>query len=367
MTPIAVLLPTREKFSPQGAGALAINARDFATGSRFHWQTTVYGAPVDQPFPDVQFVPLHNKAMLFKSAGHLRAFRRALDGESPTIIEVWNRPIFVASLRRWFPRAHIALQLGNDAQDMRGARTPQERRNLLRVVSRVYTCTNWLRERFLEGLGPGSENARVVTIYRAIDIPERPATKENLVLFVGRIVSEKGALLFAQTMRALLPAFPDWRAQIVGGVKHGHLGDTPYSLQVARELAQLGAQATVTGYLPLPEVRALMGRASILCVPALWNEPIGRVSLEGMAEGALVATTGRGGLSEVVGDAGLIINSEDPHVWAESLRPWLAAPERLVSAAEKGRRQSIQFAPERVIAKLDAERTALLGSSARLS
>jgi glycosyltransferase involved in cell wall biosynthesis len=367
MSSIAVLLPTREKFSPQGAGALAINAHDFATGSQFHKQVTVYGAPVEQPYPDVRFVPLHNRAMLFKSAGHLRAFRRAMNGHSPSVIETWNRPIFVAPLRKWFPHAHIALHLGNDAQDMRGSRTPEERRKLLRLVSRVYTCTNWLRERFLQDLECDSESARVVTIYRAIDIPERPATKERLVLFVGRIVPEKGALLFAQAMRALLPAFPDWRAQIVGGVKHGDLGNSPYSLQVAQEFAQLGPRATISGYLPLPEVRALMGHASILCAPALWNEPIGRVALEGMAEGALVATTGRGGLSEVVGDAGLVIDSEDPRVWAESLKPWLASPERLASAAERARRQSMQFAPKAVIAKLDAERAALLASSARPS
>jgi glycosyltransferase involved in cell wall biosynthesis len=362
MSSIAVLLPTRERFSPQGAGALAINAHDFATGSQFHEQVTVFGAPVEQPYPDVRFVPLHNSAMFFKSAGHLRAFRRSLNGQPPSVIETWNRPIFVAPLRKWFPHAHIALHLGNDAQDMRGGRTPEERRKLLRLVSRVYTCTNWLRERFLEGLECDSENARVVTIYRAIDIPKRPATKERLVLFVGRIVPEKGALLFAQAMRALLPAFPDWRAQIVGGVKHGDLGNSPYSLQVAQEFAQLGPRATISGYLPQPEVRALMGRASILCVPALWNEPIGRVSLEGMAEGALVATTGRGGLSEAVGGGGLIINSEDPLVWAESLRPWLAAPERMAAMGDKARSRAARYTPQTVMARLDAERAALLAS-----
>jgi glycosyltransferase involved in cell wall biosynthesis len=293
MSSIAVLLPTREKFSPQGAGALAINAHDFATGSQFHEQVTVYGASVEQPYPDVRFVPLHNSAMFSKSAGHLKAFRRALNGQSPSVIETWNRPIFVPPLRKWFPHAHLALHLGNNAQDMRGGRTPEERRRLLQLVSRVYTNTNWLRERFLEGLGPDSESARVVTIYRAVDIPERPATDENMILFVGRIVPEKGALLFAQAMRALLPAFPDWRAQIVGGIKHGDLGNSPYSLQVAQEFAQVGSKAAISGYLPLPEVRALMGRASILCVPAIWNEPMGRVALEGMAEGTLVATTGR--------------------------------------------------------------------------
>jgi hypothetical protein len=56
----------------------------------------------------------------------------------------------------------------------------------------------------------------------------------------------------------------------------------------------------------------------------------------------------------VIGDTGLIINSEEPVVWTGSLGPWLASRELLASAAERALRQSMHFAPETVIAKLDA-------------
>ena len=360
MSSIAVLLPTREQFSPEGAGALAINAHAFATGSRFHAQMTVYGPPVDRPFPDVGFVPLHNRAVFSKSRGYLKAFRRALQSAPPGLIEVWNRPIFVATLKKWLPDVPIALHLANDPQEMRAAGTAEERSKLLDSVGRVFTCSDWARNRFIEGLPAVAQADRVIAIISGIDPPERLVSKEKLILFVGRIVPEKGVLPFAQAMRALLPHFPDWKAQIIGGVWHGREGETEYSRRVAEEFQQLGGQGTLNGYLPIKEVRSAMARAAILCVPSLWNEPLGRVALEGMAEGALVATTGRGGLSEAVGNAGLIIDSEDPRVWAESLRPWLAEPERIAATADKARRRAAQFTPQAVTARLDAERAALL-------
>ena len=363
MTSIAVLLPTREKFSPQGAGALAINARDFATGSRFHQQTTVYGAPVEQAYSDVRFVPLHNNAMLFKSAGHLKAFRHALRSVPPSLIEVWNRPAFVATLKRWFPGVPIVLHLANDPQEMRASRTARERSELLSLVARVITCSHWVRNRFVEGLPSAAKVDRVIAIISGVTPPDRVLPKEKLILFVGRIVPEKGVLLFAQTMRTLLSSHPDWRTQIVGGIWHGREGENQYSLRVAEEFNHLHGQGAISGYLPIKEVRSLMARAAILCVPSLWDEPLGRVALEGMAEGALVATTGRGGLSEAVADAGLIIDSDDPRVWAERLGPWLTSLNRIAEMGDKARSRAGQYTPQTASAKLDPVRAAILGSA----
>jgi glycosyltransferase involved in cell wall biosynthesis len=131
---------------------------------------------------------------------------------------------------------------------------------------------------------------------------------------------------------------------------------------VRQEVAALGARVEVTGYLPMSEVRSLMNRASVVCVPSIWEEPTGRAAIEAMAEGALVATTGRGGLSEIVGDAALIINSEDPKVWAQQLDPWLRSPELIGKAATKSRRRAEMFAADLVVSKIDAQRELLIGS-----
>jgi glycosyltransferase involved in cell wall biosynthesis len=360
MHSIAVLLPLREKFSPHGAGALALCSQEFGRASRFRDSITVYGRPVSEPLSGVRFVPISSRSFFFRSASHRTAFRRALQANPPALIETWNRPIFIAPLKRWFPDIPITIHLENDPQEMRGARTPRERRRLLDLVSRVYACSHWVRERFMEGLDEPETANRVVTIPNAVEISETLPTKEKLILFVGRIVEDKGALLYAQAMRALLPNFPDWTAQIIGRAKHGAEGETEYSQRVAQEFTQLGTQGIMTGYLPLDQVRETMGRASVLCVPSLWNEPFGRVAVEGLAEGALVATTGRGGLAEVVGPAGLIINSEVPGDWAQSLRPFLADRAKFADTAERSRRQAQNFALGAVTAQLDAQRSALM-------
>ena len=259
-------------------------------------------------------------------------------------------------IKRWFPDTPVTLNLSNDPQEMRGTRNARERAELLSSVSRVYAISNWVRDRFLDGLPADAEANRVVAINSPVRPCEHLVPKEKLILFVRRIVPAKGALLFAQAMRALLPAFPEWKAQMIGGVWHGREGDSDYSRAVAQEFAGLGSQGAITGYVPVSEVRNAMARASILCVPSLWNEPFGRVAVEGAAEGALVATTGRGGLREAAGNVGLFIDSEDPGVWAERLRPWVLDNAGLQAAAAAGRRHAEQFATYRIAARLDQAR-----------
>lgn len=258
MHSIAVLLPLREKFSPHGAGALALCSQEFGRASRFRDSITVYGRPVSQPLSGVRFVPISSRSFFFRSASHRSAFRRALQANPPALIETWNRPIFIAPLKRWFPDVPITIHLENDPQEMRGARTPRERRRLMDLVGRVYACSHWVRERFMEGLSEPEIANRVVTIPNAVEISDAAPAKEKLILFVGHIVEDKGALVYAQAMRSLLPGFPDWRAQIIGRAKHGAEGETEYSQRVAQEFAQLGPQGIMTGYLPLEDRKSVV-------------------------------------------------------------------------------------------------------------
>ena len=300
MSSIAVLLPTREKFSSQGAGALAINAHDFATGSRFHQQITVYGGAVETPYADVRFVPLHNRARFFKSPGHLKAFKRALNGQSPTIIEVWNRPIFHCNRAELVSERDIALQLGSDAQEMRAARTLKSAGNYF----------DWLAECTLARIGcargswkaciAACDSGRVVTL--PLHRHSKTACHEGKWCCLLDGSSREGALLLLKRCACCFLRSPIASADR-GWRQHGHLGDTPYACKVGQEFAPVGAQAAVSGYLPLPEVRTLMGRASIFAYRAMerayWSSP-----LEGMAEGAPGCHHRPGWALRVVGDAG---------------------------------------------------------------
>ena len=75
------------------------------------------------------------------------------------------------------------------------------------------------------------------------------------------------------------------------------------------------------------DVPAILAAADVLLVPS-WAEPFGRVVVEGMAMGCLVAATSAGGPSEVIEDGvdGLLLAPRDPLGWARAISAVVAQP-----------------------------------------
>lgn len=57
------------------------------------------------------------------------------------------------------------------------------------------------------------------------------------------------------------------------------------------------------------DMETVYSKTKVLLVPSIWPEPFGRVCVEAMANGIPSIVSNRGGLPEVVGDAGIVINN----------------------------------------------------------
>lgn len=124
------------------------------------------------------------------------------------------------------------------------------------------------------------------------------AARDRELVFVGRLVSEKGADLLLQAFKQLEKRWPTIRLSLIG---HG-----PERPKLEKQAAQMGL-AERTGFLgPLePEqVAAQLRRHRILVVPSVYEEPFGVVALEGAACGCRVLGSDGGGLPEAIGPAG---------------------------------------------------------------
>ena len=239
---------------------------------------------------------------------------RAYDANMPRHIDVHNRvSVFHACARR-FPAATVSLWLHNDPLETRGAETPARRRRILRAGV-VICVSHWLRQRFLQGLDDQSRSkgARAAQCDRRSSLFSF-ATKENSILYVGRIIPEKGASIYAEAMAKALPQLPGWRGVFYLGGARGKAvrAPTAYERQVCASFATLGERATMAGFLSHERVMEEFFRSAIAVVPSLWDEPFGRTAMEAMAAGCAVIATRRGGLAEVVGDAA--VDLEPPEV-----------------------------------------------------
>ena len=167
---VAIVLPPREGFSPQSAGAIALlQARlsrpEAAPDSAF--DPTVIGAV--QPWPvfplPYRTVP-HRLWPIGTDARYADGVRQVLRDLNPYLIEVHNRPDLATRLARWFPPRRIALFLHNDPRSMRGAKRTHERL-ALSTRSRPYRLRFELSRRLLDGrAGCCQATGRTTELYR---------------------------------------------------------------------------------------------------------------------------------------------------------------------------------------------------------
>ncbi len=116
---------------------------------------------------------------------------------------------------------------------------------------------------------------------------------EKIVVYVGRMVYEKGVQVLLDAAPKILNAYPNTRFLLVG--TGGYLDD------LRRQAGYLGVSDRVNflGYVSDEELRRLYKLADVVCIPSLY-EPFGIVALEGMAAGVPVVTSDAGGLTDFV-------------------------------------------------------------------
>jgi glycosyltransferase involved in cell wall biosynthesis len=357
---VAVVLPPREGFGPGRTGALGLLARRLTQTPGF--QTTVFGGKQDGPvFPGIDFRPVSPTLWRLGNTNVRYAVAVAVELKAlrPDLVEVHNRPEIALALADRLPSVPVSIILNNDPQGMREAARPAERTILLRRLARVITCSEYLRQRALEGVADVARDP--VVLHNCLDLNELPPPRrrERLILFAGRVVADKAPDAFVSACAAALPLLPGWGAEIIGADRfHADSPDTGY-VQMIRAAAE-AAHVRMLGYRDHPEVLAAMARAAIVVVPSRWPEPFGLVALEALASGATLICAPRGGLPEVAGDAAVYADPDRPGEIAAAIRTLAGDPARRAALAEAGRRRAQLFDVPVIAAQLAALRAEIL-------
>ena len=339
---VAVVLPAREGFSPGAVGAIGLQVAALAGV-----QDVIVGAPLAGPslLPDHEYHAITPGLWPpgSRSLRYAAACLRAVAQIAPAVVEVHNRPDTAHYIARHRPGQRVLLMLHNDPQGMRGADTPALRRALLRVMD-VACVSGWLRARFLDGL-PAACADHVGISPNGVALPEHvmPMTQRDpCVLFVGRVVADKGADLFVAACGQLAPVHPGWRFCMIGADRFRP--DAPLTPFVTGLLPRARAAGVdMPGYRPHADVLAAMGRAAIVVVPSRWPEPFGMTALEAMAAGAALVAAPQGGLTEVVGQGGMLCPPDPASALAGVVGQLMADPDARSSLAARGRAQAARF------------------------
>ena len=159
------------------------------------------------------------------------------------------------------------------------------------------------------------------------------APDDRIVLFVGRMVREKGAHVLVEALPAVLREHPKARLVLVGGGPNDHLRRRALALGVMDRVL-------LTGFVSEEDLQGLYQVAEVAVYPSLY-EPFGIVALEGMGTGVPVVTSDIGGLREVVehGVSGLLTWANNAASLAWGINQVLDDPELAAKLAREGQRR----------------------------
>jgi glycosyltransferase involved in cell wall biosynthesis len=143
---------------------------------------------------------------------------------------------------------------------------------------------------------------------------------EKIILFVGRMVPEKGVQVLIEAMPDILAGYNDAKLVIVGGGHKDHLVKLAHQNGVAEKVF-------FTGYVDDETLLKLYNVIDVAVYPSLY-EPFGIVALEAMIAKVPVVVSDVGGLREVVdhGVTGLSAWADNPDSLAWAVLGLLKSP-----------------------------------------
>ncbi len=308
---INILLPFKEKFDENKASSVSITVRNNMLYSKYLNQIKIFGQNVESPLFKNNFVGLKHSILSFKSKNKFLANEMmkiiSKDLDKNQIIEIHNRPYLVEEITRGnkFP---VSLFFHNDPQTMKGSKSISERENILSKCAAIFCVSEFIKKKFLDGINKNFQKVHV--LYNGVDRKlENFPIKKKEILFVGRLVIEKGVHFYVDAIKGLAQKHPEWSFGLIGSFK---LGDNKhrnfYSDEIIKKMKTIGPQAQFYGFKNQKFVEEKMKNASIVVIPSIWDEPFGLVAAEAMSNGACIIASKVGGIPEIIKDNGILID-----------------------------------------------------------
>lgn len=165
----------------------------------------------------------------------------------------------------------------------------------------------------------------------------------RLLVHVGGMNAHKNILGLLKALPQIIAAEPATHLALVGDTSGKGFWDNIDELKAfVGATPPLSGHVHFTGYLSDPDLAELLNASDALVFPSLW-EGFGLPAVEAMSCGVPVIASRRGSLPEVVGDAGVLFEPEDPGAIASCIIGFLRDNELRESLAEMAIERSRLF------------------------
>ena len=285
---ISILLPFKENYSPNYAGAVSLFVNDTINKSKYKDSINVFGNTSYKKFLSKNYTNIQFKKKIFSSTNKLYVenFIKVENKINSDLIEVHNRPSYIFLIRKNYHKL-LFLFFHNDPLQMNGSRSVQDRIKLLNNVDKIIFNSEWCRQRFFHSFNDKSKylNKTELCYQSTSKIKINFNKKQKIISFVGKLNKAKGYDIFGQTIIKILDKYPDWSSSV--------FGDEP-----REKLNFRHKNLNLFGFKKNDYILNHLKKVSISIVCSRWEEPFGRTSLEASSRGAAVIISKRGGLPE---------------------------------------------------------------------
>ena len=298
---ISILLPYKENFSSEYAGAVSIFINDTVLKSKYKKTTNVYGNTDFKKDLLKNYINLSlNKKKLLESSSnfYVNNFIKKRSVINSDIIEIHNRPNYVKKILK-IKKSKKILYFHNNPLEMNGSKSIKQRLFLIENLDQIIFNSEWTKKQFLFNLPKVYIKVQKLTvIYQSTIKPKIDfKKKQNIITFIGKLNSAKGYDIFGEAAIKILNEFPNWNVEVIGD-------------ESREKIYFKHNRFKLNGFQNHKNVLKILKKTSISVVCSRWNEPFGRTSLESSSHGCATIISNRGGLPETTSDA-LILKKID--------------------------------------------------------
>lgn len=301
---VSILLPYKENFSLDKAGAVSLYVKDISSKSKYKKSIKIYGDTFSKKKLLKNFTHLNTKGKVFlsKTNAYINEFLKHEIKKNSNIIEIHNRPLYVNSIKK-ITKSKIVIYFHNDPLTMKGSSTLKERYKLIENSDKIIFNSNWCKKRFLENLNLDNNYENLLVIQQStsrtnIDFNK----KKKIISFIGKLNSSKGYDAFGKAIINILNKYKEWKSIVIG--------DEPREKHFFKH-PRLKLYGFKTNKFILNKLR----NTSISVVPSRWDEPFGRSSLEASSRGCALIISNKGGLTETTKDALVIKEINEKNIY----------------------------------------------------
>lgn len=290
-------------------------------------------------------------------ASYLRQAITQLRRFPSDIIQVENRPAFVPAVRRALPGAMIVLSLHSVTYMNPSLLPPRSLERAFSACNAVVTNSDFLK-REVQKLLPKNAD-KIYRIHLGVDthsfrpVDESNKTRSQLreklnlggcptVLFVGRLIPQKGLHVLMKAMEQVRKEIPDAVLVVVGSSFYGRNLNTPYVRHIKKYASLLEDSVRFVPFVSPQKIQDYYHVGDVFVTPSVGKEAFGLVNVEAMASGLPVVAHNVGGIREVVehGKTGYLVPAEPSgQPLADKITELLTDDKKRAAFGESGRKR----------------------------